>query len=100
MAKLKGAVVIDEERCKGCNICVATCPFKVLALQKKEVNNKGYHYAYMANPDACTGCTSCGTVCPDACISVYRVKIDQQQQHGYVKKKILYIPSEKNKKIN
>ena len=76
MAKLKGAVVIDEERCKGCNICVATCHFKVLALQKKEVNNKGYHYAYMANPDACTGCTSCGTVCPDACISVYRVKID------------------------
>ena len=97
MAKLKGAVVIDEERCKGCNICVATCPFKVLALQKKEVNNKGYHYAYMANPDACTGCTSCGTVCPDACISVYRVKIDSQQNYGYVKKTILYIPSEKNK---
>ena len=74
MAKLKGAVVIDEERCKGCNICVATCPFKVLALQKKEVNNKGYHYAEMVS-EACIGCSSCAIVCPDSVISVYRIKI-------------------------
>ncbi|MGM9803165.1 MAG: ferredoxin family protein [Muribaculaceae bacterium] len=75
MAKVKGAIVVNEERCKGCGICVAACPFKVLALQQREVNNKGYHYAYMETPEQCTGCTSCATVCPDSCIEVYRVTL-------------------------
>ncbi|MBO8438095.1 MAG: 4Fe-4S binding protein [Bacteroidetes bacterium] len=75
MAKISGAVVVDNERCKGCNLCVVACPAEVLALQAKEVNDKGYHYAYMANPDKCIGCASCGYVCPDGCITVYKVKI-------------------------
>ena len=75
MVKVRGAIKVDEERCKGCGICVAACPFSVIALQKIEVNNKGYNFAYMANAEACTGCTSCATVCPDSCIEVYRVKI-------------------------
>lgn len=76
MAKIVGAVVINTERCKGCNLCVVACPTNTLSLQPSEVNDRGYHYAYMANPETCTGCTSCAMVCPDACIEVYRVKID------------------------
>lgn len=75
MAKIKGAVVVDTERCKGCNLCVVACPFNVLALTVKEVNKKGYTFAQMAVEEACTGCASCATVCPDGCISVYKVKI-------------------------
>ncbi|MDO4844379.1 MAG: 4Fe-4S binding protein, partial [Bacteroidales bacterium] len=26
MAKMKGATVVDTERCKGCNLCVVACP--------------------------------------------------------------------------
>lgn len=73
--KIQGAVVVNEERCKGCNLCVAACPCDVLSLQKKEVNNRGYHFAYMENPEKCIGCQSCALVCPDACIEVYRVKV-------------------------
>ena len=73
MAKARGAVVIEKEVCKGCNLCVVACPQDVLALHK-EVNSKGYHYSHMANPEACTGCTNCSAVCPDSCITVYRVK--------------------------
>lgn len=76
MAKFKGAVVVNVERCKGCDLCVAACPTHVLSLQPKEVNNRGYHFAYMANPDACIGCSSCALVCPDACIEVYRVQVE------------------------
>ncbi|MFW5756818.1 MAG: 4Fe-4S dicluster domain-containing protein [Tangfeifania sp.] len=74
MAKVKGAVVVDIEECKGCELCVDACPENVLALHR-EVNNKGYHYSYMENPDACIGCANCGVVCPDTCITVYRVKV-------------------------
>jgi 2-oxoglutarate ferredoxin oxidoreductase subunit delta len=73
MAKVRGAIVVDTERCKGCNLCVVACPTNVIALHK-EVNGKGYNYAYPLNHDACTGCVSCATVCPDAVITVYRLK--------------------------
>ena len=51
MAKIHGAVVVNTERCKGCNLCVVACNFGVLDLQKKEVNNRGYHFAYMSAPE-------------------------------------------------
>ena len=73
MAKIKGSIIVDTERCKGCEICVNACPTNVLAMTK-EVNKKGYHYACMLNEDDCTGCASCGLVCPDSCITVYKVK--------------------------
>ena len=44
MAKIKGAVVVDTERCKGCNLCVVACPLNVLALATKEVNKRGYTF--------------------------------------------------------
>jgi 2-oxoglutarate ferredoxin oxidoreductase subunit delta len=75
MAKIKGVVVVDIEKCKGCGVCVAACAFDVLALSK-EVNGKGYPYSMKLNPDNCTGCTNCAVVCPDSCITVYRQKIE------------------------
>ncbi len=74
MAKVKGAIVVDSEICKGCEICIPVCPEDVIKMTP-QVNRKGYHYAYMENPEACTGCTNCGIVCPDRAISVYRVKV-------------------------
>jgi len=74
MAKVKGAIVVDIEVCKGCEVCMPVCQEAVIKMSH-EVNRKGYHYAYMGNPEACTGCTNCAIVCPDRAISVYRVKI-------------------------
>ena len=73
MPKIYGSVTINTERCKGCNLCVVACPTKVLLLQPKEVNNRGYHFATAINVEACIGCASCATVCPYACIEVYKV---------------------------
>ena len=75
MSKIKGTVVIDKERCKGCNLCVVACPVQVLALAAG-VNAKGYNYSEMAHPDDCIGCASCAIVCPDSCITVYRQKFE------------------------
>jgi len=74
MAKIRGAIVVDSVTCKGCSLCVEACPTKTIGLAK-EVNAKGYNYAYMAQTDVCIGCASCSTVCPDSCITVYKMKV-------------------------
>jgi len=73
MAKPRGAIVVDIEKCKGCEICIEACPTEVIMMEKR-VNSKGYHFAYMEIPEACTGCKNCAIVCPDSVITVYRVK--------------------------
>lgn len=75
MSKIKGAVIIDENRCKGCNLCVMACPTRTLALTTDAVNHKGYVFSHVVT-DACIGCSSCAIVCPDGCITVYRKKVE------------------------
>jgi 2-oxoglutarate ferredoxin oxidoreductase subunit delta len=76
MAKVRGAIVVDVERCKGCEVCLGSCPQEVIVMSS-EVNGKGYQYATMGKPTECTGCANCGIVCPDGVISVYRKKFDE-----------------------
>lgn len=78
MGSMRGAVVIDTERCKGCSLCVGACPLSLLSLVERRVNRKGYPYVEQSS-DGCTGCSSCGIVCPDGCITVYRVKVAATQ---------------------
>ncbi|MDD3124473.1 MAG: 4Fe-4S binding protein [Candidatus Kapabacteria bacterium] len=70
MAKVVGEVVIDTERCKGCELCIAACPSKCLSLSNS-INVHGFQYTVQSG-DNCTGCASCALVCPDAVITVYR----------------------------
>ncbi|HEY4799716.1 MAG TPA: ferredoxin family protein [Bacteroidia bacterium] len=74
MAKVQGAIVVNTERCKGCQVCIPACPQDVIGMSEN-VNGKGYHFAQSKN-DNCTGCINCGLVCPDGVITVYRVKIN------------------------
>ena len=71
---IKGAIVIDTERCKGCAVCTEACPKQVIYISKN-VNGKGYNYAEAVKEDDCIGCASCAVVCPDGVISVYKVKL-------------------------
>lgn len=63
-------VTIGEDVCKGCGMCVAACPRKILAISKTKINTKGYHVVEMTDMKACTGCMACATMCPDVAIEV------------------------------
>ena len=53
---------ITPALCKGCEICVAFCPKKVLALKNGKV--------VAVNSDACVKCRLCEYRCPDFAIFV------------------------------
>ncbi len=61
--------VIDEDRCKGCGLCVTMCPKNVLEISD-QVNTKGYFPAFRARPEDCIYCAICCTMCPDVAIDI------------------------------
>jgi 2-oxoglutarate ferredoxin oxidoreductase subunit delta len=65
-------VEFREERCKGCGLCVAVCPKKIISLKTTVLNSKGYHPAGVEEMDKCIGCTMCATICPDNVIEVWK----------------------------
>ncbi len=67
MAKL----VIDVERCKGCELCTVVCPKGILELSKK-MNKKGYLVIHVIDQEQCIGCGNCALMCPDSAIEVYK----------------------------
>ena len=76
MSKMKGAIVVNTDRCKGCQWCIVACPKDVIAVAQKQGNVHGYPFVESAKPDDCIGCAACATVCPDGCITVYRKKVE------------------------
>ncbi|MBL1211971.1 MAG: ferredoxin family protein [Ignavibacteriae bacterium] len=77
MAKVKGDIIIDIEKCKGCELCIEACSQKSLETSR-QVNQKGYLYIVKIE-DNCTGCTNCALVCPEGAITVYR-KTDKSKK--------------------
>lgn len=62
-------IIFDRKWCKGCGICAANCPKKVLEIGE-ERSAAGYRMPYVKDPEACVGCRICERLCPDLCIDV------------------------------
>lgn len=56
-------VIVKQQWCKGCNLCVNTCPKGVLDLDHLTK-------IQIIKPEACTGCGLCESTCPDFAIRV------------------------------
>lgn len=63
-------VTFNEDLCKGCGLCVAACPKKLLEIAQDKLNKKGHHPARMTNQEACIACAMCAVMCPDTVIKV------------------------------
>ncbi|MBI3005529.1 MAG: 4Fe-4S dicluster domain-containing protein [Ignavibacteriales bacterium] len=67
---IRGTVLIAQEVCKGCELCIAVCPQECLGLSE-HLNIRGYRYVRLIQ-ETCTGCINCALVCPDSAITVFR----------------------------
>jgi 2-oxoglutarate ferredoxin oxidoreductase subunit delta len=70
---------IDRDRCKGCGLCVAVCPKKVLRISA-EINTKGYFAVYQAHPENCVFCATCCIMCPDTALTITEATLEMAKQ--------------------
>ena len=71
VAMKKGYIEIDQEICKGCEICMSFCPKKAISLSDR-LNASGYLPASFVDNGKCNGCAICALVCAEVAIEVYR----------------------------
>lgn len=62
-------IFINADYCKGCLICVESCPKKVLKTASS-ISARGYTLPHVSSPEKCNGCGICEIVCPDFAIAV------------------------------
>ena len=63
----KFRIIIIEDRCKGCKLCVSYCPTETLGMSDR-TNKKGYFVPEVINIKNCKGCDLCSKYCPDFAI--------------------------------
>ena len=63
-------VTVDFERCKGCGVCAAYCPKKILEIDKTKINKAGYNPIHCTKIEECIGCGMCATMCPDSVLVI------------------------------
>jgi len=64
-------ILVANERCKGCGLCIDVCGPGALALDAGSVNAMGHHPAVLINPEACTSCAKCARMCTHEAINVF-----------------------------
>lgn len=72
MAKKKKTykVVVKQDFCKGCSLCVEFCKHENLKISDS-LNQMGYNYSEPIDGAECNGCMICTLVCPDLVLEVY-----------------------------
>ncbi len=70
-------ILIDDELCKGCDICSEFCPLGVLAVSST-INRKGYYQPVVEKGEKCNGCRLCELLCPEFAIYIVNESDDEQ----------------------
>ncbi len=63
------AILVNQEYCKGCNLCIEFCKLDVLKASDT-INMRGYYPPYPENSEECIGCRFCELLCPEFAIYI------------------------------
>ncbi len=74
-------VLVDREKCKGCEACFEICTAKVFDMQNRK--------AIPVNVRECYGCQSCVEVCKEKAITVKESEIEMSEIARMLLKDIL-----------
>jgi len=69
-------VLIDSKLCKGCGLCIANCPNKIIKMGKN-VGFYGSNLPEITDLAECRGCGLCELFCPDFAITLQRRETDE-----------------------
>ncbi len=67
-----GYIKVEGEVCKGCGLCVAVCPKKILEVSTEHTNSNGYGISTCVDDNRCIGCAFCAKMCPEVAIEVFK----------------------------
>lgn len=66
-------IVIDENRCKSCYLCIDACPKKLIIKSEKTGSTSNFIVEFKDENNECLGCKCCAIACPDLAIKeVYK----------------------------
>jgi len=74
---MKYRIIIDTDRCKGCELCIGVCPRHVLKMST-DLNQTGAHFPNVLPAHDCIGCCQCAIICPDAAIEIEELAAQAQ----------------------
>lgn len=74
-------IEIDNNYCKGCQLCIEVCPQEVLEVSGVR-SPKGYLMPRAARGEDCTGCLQCEMTCPDLAITVVVERKSKEADHA------------------
>ena len=63
---------VDEEKCRGCGLCVALCPYGAIELVETDAGEKAHTIEV-----ACKGCGTCGATCYRGAITMKHYSDEQ-----------------------
>ena len=66
-------ILIDDQFCKGCNLCIEVCPREVFGRGDKR-SRAGYSMPKVLSLGNCVACFLCEMTCPDLALTVIEGK--------------------------
>lgn len=69
-------IIVDPEKCKSCELCIAACPKHIMRLSEVK-NARGFELAQCFDESKCIGCKICAEVCPDVAIEIIKENDDE-----------------------
>jgi ferredoxin/coenzyme F420-reducing hydrogenase delta subunit/cytochrome c2 len=62
-------IVVDEDRCTGCTLCAADCPYNAIKMVNRK-DDKRHKYVAEVNADMCVSCGICIGSCPPLALTL------------------------------